>query len=305
MTLDGAPTDFGSSYWGEVACLLSALLWAIAVAWFHGAIERYGAWSVNLAKNVLATLLLAATTLLVGQMALIADAPIAALASLAAAGIVGLTIGDTALFAAVSRLGVHRALLLQTFGPVVAAGLAHLAFDERLGPMQAVGSVLVLGGVALVVGRPADGSSASWTVGGAVLGLVSAAGQGSGVVLAKSGLEALPVLPGSLVRLTVASLGLALVMVPGGRLRAAVQALADREALRRIGGPTLIGTYLGFIVMMAGVAWAPASVAAVLIATPPIFSLFLDARFFGNPITARGLLGTAVAVSGVAFITAA
>jgi len=42
---------------------------------------------------------------------------------------------------------------------------------------------------------------------------------------------------------------------------------------------------------------APASVAAVLLSTSPIFSLFIDHWTAGTPLTLRGLAGTAVAVS--------
>ena len=45
-------------------------------------------------------------------------APTPALLALAASGLVGITVGDTALFAAVVRIGVHRSLLLLTLAPV-------------------------------------------------------------------------------------------------------------------------------------------------------------------------------------------
>jgi drug/metabolite transporter (DMT)-like permease len=57
--------------------------------------------------------------------------------------------------------------------------------------------------------------------------------------------------------------------------------------------------------MMAGVAFAPASVAAVLLATSPIFSLFVERLAGGPPITVRAFLGTMVAVSGVSLLTLA
>mgnify|MGYP000293649595 CR=1 FL=1 len=40
------------------------------------------------------------------------------------------------------------------------------------------------------------------------------------------------------------------------------------------------------------------AVAAVLLSTSPVFSLFLEAREQGRPVPARGLVGTALAVAG-------
>jgi drug/metabolite transporter (DMT)-like permease len=55
--------------------------------------------------------------------------------------------------------------------------------------------------------------------------------------------------------------------------------------------------------MMAGVALAPAPVAAVLLGTSPVFSLFLEAVVEKRPVTARGLLGTLLAVAGVGVLS--
>jgi len=67
---------------------------------------------------------------------------------------------------------------------------------------------------------------------------------------------------------------------------------------------TLLGTYVALFLMMAGVAFAPASIAAVLLSTSPVFSLVLEAAVFGRPPTLRGWVGTAAAVAGVAILAA-
>ena len=114
-----------------------------------------------------------------------------------------------------------------------------------------------------------------------------------------------PLISASFVRLLASVLGLLLVMQWSGRLRAAVRALATRRALRQVTPPTVLGTYVAFLLMMAGVAWAPASVAAVLLGTSPIFSLLLDRWAVGTPITARALGGTLIAVAGVGLLAMA
>lgn len=295
---------------GQVACLLAAACWALAVAFFRGPIARHGAWTVNLGKNLLGTVLLGLTVLAVGQLDELMNASAVALGWLAFSGILGLTVGDTALFAAVPRLGPHRSLLFLTLGPVFAALLAWLLFDERQRPVQVAGSILVLLGVVLVVWRPAserrrDGAPDEWPVAGIALALLAAFGLGAGIVFAKGGMEDVPLVAASFVRMAASVVGLLVVMAILRRLGPTVDLLGDRGAMLRLAGPTLLGTYVAFLLMMAGIAWAPASVAAVLLATPPVFSLFFDAWLFKAPITWRGLAGTALSVAGVAVLSLA
>lgn len=306
---------------GQVACLAAAVCWSISVTLFRGPIAEHGARAVNLAKSLVATVLLGVTTLVAGQGRALLEAPSAALGLIAASALLGMTLGDTALFSAVHRLGVHRALLLQTLGPVFAALLALTLYGERPAPRQLLGAAVILGGVALVVAPrrrsargPAVAPSGAATplvlaavepsAAGIALGILAAFGQGSGVVLAKAGMEHVPFLAASFLRLGVAAVGL-LALLTLGRRWASVRLVLAPASLRRLAAPTLIGTYLGILLMMAGIALAPAAVAAVLLATSPIFSLFIDARLTGVPITARGLIGTLMAVAGVGVLVAA
>jgi drug/metabolite transporter (DMT)-like permease len=298
---------------GEAACLAAAFLWALAVTLFRGPVETYGARTINLAKCLLATLLQGATVWAVGQAGLLIRVSPAALLSVAASGILGLVIGDTALFAAVARIGVHRTLLLQTLSPVFAALLAALWRAERINAQQVVGAAIVLLGVALVVAPRRAGSSRSRegaapaaariAVVGVTAGVVAALGQGGGIVLAKAGTDELPFLPASFLRLATATLGLVLIGLWSGQLGRLARIARDRYALGRALPATLLGTYLALFLMMFGVALAPASVSAVLLATSPVFSLVLEALVEKKPITARGAAGTLLAVAGVAVLT--
>lgn len=300
---------------GEAAAIACALCWAFAVTAFRRPIAVHGPWAVNLARSVIAAGLLGVTALALGEAPALFAAPRGSLAVVALSGLVGLTLGDTALFAAVGRLGAHRALLFQTLAPIFAAVLAIGFYGEALRAERLAGTALVIVGIALVIsghGRPAAPTTSAPSPeasGGERLGyalaVLAAFGQGTGIVLAKDGMEDLPLVSASFVRMAAAAVAMTLVMAVNGRLPRAVSALATGESLRQIVPPTFLGAYVAFILMMAGVALAPASVAAVLIATSPIWSLFIDRLTVGTPITPRGLLGTFVAVAGVAVLTIA
>lgn len=302
----------GTALIGESASLAAALCWAVALTQLRRPIMEHGAWSINLAKMVIASGLLGTTMILAGQGGVLIHGSPAGLGLVALSGVVGLTLGDTALFAAVARVGVHRTLLFQTLAPVFTALLAVGLYGERPSAADFVGAAIILGGVILVVmprkssatsSPPASPATATFDALGIALALLAAFGQGAGVVLAKAGMDEIPVLAASFVRLGAAGVALMVVMAFGARLGTAIQAIFSPATLRQVVGPSILGTYIAFLMMMAGIAFAPASVASVLMSTTPIFSLFIDAKVEGTPITARGLAGTLLAVAGVAVLT--
>ena len=288
---------------GETACLGAAVLWAVSVQIFSAPIERHGARAVNLFKCTFAAVLLALTLLITGGWDDFGGASTSDLMLVALSGLVGLTVGDTALFVAVNRIGAHRSLLLQTTAPIFAIALAW-PMGERLSGGQWLGSLVILAGVVLVLTGASStaGEKASRIGVGVAVGVLAAFGQGAGVVIAKAGMVSVPVIPATFLRLGVGAVGLVVVALATKSLRQAVRAWSDRETLPRLATASLFGTYLAMLLMMAGVAWAPASVAAVLLATPPIFGLIVESAIARQWPSVRGLIGTVIAVGGVALL---
>lgn len=292
---------------GEGSCLLSALIWAFTIAMFRGPIEAFGARTINLAKCLIASVLLGATILVLGRGAALSGARGRDVLFVAVSGLVGLTLGDSALFAAVRRLGPYRALLLQTLAPVFTAVFALAWQGERLTGARLAGTALTLAGVALVVaprggggGGPAAKRLRST---GIVFGIVAAVGQGGGIVLAKAGMGTLPALHASFVRLGTAAAGLILLALLDGTLARASRLSRTPRSLARVVPAAFLGSYVGIFLMMFGVGRAPAAVAAVLLSTTPVFSLFLDAARGRERFSARAIAGTLLAIAGVGVLT--
>lgn len=293
---------------GQGACLCAAALWAVSLVWFRPLIERHGARAVNLAKCALACAMLAVTVAVAGGFGGLAAAPAHDLALVALSGIVGLALGDTALFGAVKRLGTYRTLLLQNLAPAFAAAVAWGWLGRAPQPLAALGAAVTLSGVVLVVAgrreRPdAPRPAALW---GFALALGAAFSQGAGIVLAKEGMHTLGSLSAALLRLA-AGVGVLLVLaVPGGTaLGGAARLFTEAGDRRRTMTATVLGTYLAFIAMMFGVRNAPEAVAATLLATTPVFSLALGVATGEDRPTSRGLAGALLAVAGVAIMSAA
>lgn len=288
---------------GQMTCLLAALLWACAVTRFRRPIEEYGAMAINLAKCCLAAVFFAATVQFLGSWSALTGAPHGELGALCLSGLLGLVLGDTALFVSVSRLGVHRALLLQTLAPVFTAVMAFGVTGERLALHQVAGGLIVLAGIALVVAP--DNGSKGFRVAtfGVVAGVLSAIGQGAGVLLAKMGMVTVPVLEATTFRMIVAVVGLMVVVTVRRGLVRFWTAMRDGGNLGRVVPATLAGSYVAMFLAMVGISMAPASVAAVLLSTTPVFSLIVGAVIERRIPSTRGIFGTLLAVFGVAVLT--
>lgn len=288
---------------GESACLTAALLWAVAVVLFRAPIAAWGPRAANLVKCLFGTALLLLTLPFFGGFAAFSAASLRDLGLIALSGIIGLTIGDTLLFAAIGRLGAHRTLVLGTSAPVF-AGLLAAVGGERLSAGQFAGAAVVLGGVVMVVGsgEKQGGGRKRIAIGGIAFALFAAFGQGAGVVLAKEGLDTLGAMPATLLRLASGTAGLLAAAALRGGFDRLWKTFHDGRTMRRMLPAAFFGTYLALLLMMTGVALAPATIAAVLLATSPIFSLVVEAAVDRKRPTALAVLGTIIAVVGVAVL---
>jgi len=288
---------------GEISCLSAALCWAFAVTIFRGPISRYGALPVNLFKCLLASAALGLTIWPGGGFSLLIHAPTSELGWLIASAITGIVIGDSALFAAVRRIGGHRTLLLQTLSPVFAIAFA-MSLGERLEFLQWCGAAVIMAGILMVVGADRnDQAKTVMTHGGIAFGLLAATGQGAGLVLAKLGMQSIPPVPATFLRLSTAALGMLILLVLSGGMRAFVALFLSPPALRRTIPASFIGTYVAMMLMMAGVALAPASIAAVLLSMPPVFSLGIEAFVDRTRPKPAAMIGTALSILGVALLS--
>ena len=154
---------------------------------------------------------------------------------MALSGLIGIFVGDTALFAAMNRLGPRRAGVLFATHAAFSAVLGFWVFSERMTLQAFVGGVLTLSGVmlAIVLGRR-KGEPHAWE---ADMGHV---GVGVGLALLAAFCQAL----GSLIVKPVMAQGADPVMASAVRVSVATAAhfvllLAGFRAARAMQAPTL------------------------------------------------------------------
>jgi drug/metabolite transporter (DMT)-like permease len=284
---------------GVAVALAAALAWAVALRLFHGLRGYWQPAALAWVKSVLAALMFLAYFAL-QQRAITDLAPATALALLAS-GVVGIALGDTALFFALYRMAERRTLLVaETAAPVFVALAALVLLDERLAAGQVAGMVLVLFGVDTVLGLRSARAEVDWI--GVTWALLAALCQMVGVIISRVLLveTSLEADLSALWRILGACVALPLWLLLRREPLRPARVMPGRDLLLFLFA-VLVGTFLGILGLQTAIDLLPAGLAQTLIATTVVFSTVF-AALLGERISRRQWLGTLIAVTGVAFI---
>jgi drug/metabolite transporter (DMT)-like permease len=284
---------------GIVFALGSALFWAVATRLFRQMALYWSPVGLATLKS------LGAVGLFLGWFALQGvrfwEHELTTILWLFGSGIVGIAIGDSALFYALYRMGErHTLLVAETAAPVLALVFAFVLLAERIGPLQLLGVALVVFGVDWVIGLRRGREH--FDVAGVLWALLAAACQASGVLVSRVFLTQTDISAeeSALWRLLGAAAVLPLWMwLRRDSLRPA-RALGV-AAWCRVGIAIFIGTFLGVLFLQSAVQHLPAGLAQALIATSIIFATVIGFAL-GEKVDRRQWLGVALAVAGVSLV---
>jgi len=295
------------AYLGEIAALATAVCWAVTSLFFTIAGKQVGSQFVNRVRLPLAALFLAITHLLWQGEVLPIHAELSRWGWLGLSAIIGLVVGDSLLFQAFVLIGTRLAMLMMTLVPVIGAVLAWVFLGETLSLLEIGAIIVTMSSVAWVVSEQrnsnsADGNPRDYVV-GVLCGIGGAAGQALGLILSKHGMVGdFPALSASLIRLSIASVVIWLWALIQGQLRPTIEGLRIRSARWAILGGTLVGPFVGMTLSLAAIQLAPVGIASTLMALAPVILLPLAHWIFKERITQRAIVGTVVAMVGVAMI---
>jgi len=312
-----------ASFLGASAGLLTSGLWTATSIFFTAAGRRLGSTFVNAARIGLAIVLLG----VIHRLFFSADGSWIPAANwqqvllLALSGVIGLSLGDQALFTAFVDIGPRLSNLLMTTAPIFAALLAWVALGERLGLIAWAGMLLTVGGVAWVVlERPRDVPAlhTGHRKRGMVLAVAGALCQAAGLMLSKAGMghgwmdesQHLDPQAATLIRMCFAGVGVLPILV-AWRLRARRLAAAGKQpwrmGSRRAGlGFVLLGTVFGPVlgVWMSLVAADATAlgIAQTFMSLTPILILPYAVLVEREHVSARAIVGAVIAVAGVVLL---
>ncbi|WP_259779645.1 DMT family transporter [Aestuariispira ectoiniformans] len=265
--------------------MLIAVLGALGAAscWAIGSLvsvypaQMLGAAAFNRTRMCIVGLMLIAAASVLGTWASLEQSYFSALIL---SGLVGIFIGDTALFATLRRMGPRRTAILFAMNAPITTVLGYLFLQERLAPSALAGCALVLGGVvmAIVYGKRKSQLHDWETVRGALpvgiaLGLTAATAQAVGLIISKPVLDAgADPVAASAVRVSIAAVALVCAnLLPIPQFKA--QAPLTKPLLGWIVLSGLLGMGVGMTLLMVALAHGDSGIVATLAATQPVMML--------------------------------
>jgi len=286
---------------GEMAALSAAILWSFASLLFDRAGKMIRPIEMTLWKGVLASILLLAAIWLRGEI-FSAISPQAMLL-LALSGVVGISIGDTAFFESLTRLGARKALLLGALAPPTTALIALFTLNEQLSPSAWVGIIITVAGIAWVIGErsASDNAHHRVTLQGVLFGIIATLSQATGVVFSRAALTLTAVTPlqSALFRLIAGSLAILVGLAfSRQKLLAWKKYPQAGTTVQNLFWATFIGTFLCMWLQQFALASTQAGIAQTLLSTSPLFILPI-ALATGEKLNARAILGAVAALAGI------
>ncbi len=302
--------DLFGVFMGEIAALLTAVFWSFTSIFFTIASRALGSVHVNRVRLVLGMIYLMIThTILFGQPFPV-GAGIERWLWLGASGIVGLVFGDACLFQSYVLIGTRLGTLMMAVAPVISTILAWLFLGEALSWLKIFGILVTVAGIILVV-LERNGTQSAAEHGdrrryalGLLFGLGAALGQAGGLILAKRGLTGdFPAVSGVMMRMVVAVMAMWLPALFNGQWRVTVRkTLENRKMLGHIALGATFGPFLGVWLSLVAVQATYVGVASTLMSLMPVIVLPILKWGFKEKITRRAVMGTLVALAGVALL---
>ena len=288
----------------ELSALSAALCWAIGGLIAVSVVRRIGALNYNHLRMLLVGGVLCILAWPMGGWETLDETM---LLPLLLSGLIGIFIGDTALFSCMQRLGPRRTGVIFAANAPFTAIMGAIFYHEHLSSRQLLGGALIIAGVVVTIwlNRPRDDTHAMEQIQGSVgagilFGLLSALGQATGAIIAKPVMEAgADPVAASAVRMGAAAAALSLMFLLRGQ-----PLLPPLLRRRDVLWPTLlsgmIGMGLGMSLLLFALAQGKTGIVATLSSTSPVLILPLlwlrtrqrpaAAAWWGGVIT---VLGTA------------
>lgn len=296
---------------GESAAVLTSCCWTLGSIVFTSAGKRIGAFSVNAYRIVMAIgLLVCAHVILLGAVLPAANG--AQWFWMGLSGIVGLGIGDFALFAAYVTIGPRRSVLVMASAPIFASLGAYAFLGETFSSLSIVGITVTLTGIIVVLlGREEKSEdifeAKKRKTRGVLFALVAAFGQGFGVVLSKKGMYvdvsvAMNPVSAALIRVMLGALFVWVTAIFVRRLPDLHSAVKNKEGMKYTAAGAFIGPFVGMTLSMVAVAYTEAGIAQTLMSLMPVMIIPVVWVVYKEKTSWRGMLGAVIAVIGVALL---
>ena len=295
-----------NKFLGEIAALLTAISWSFTAIFFTIAAKRIGALSVSKIRLYFASLMLLMAQLLLYGKFIPVQIDSSRWLWLGISGIIGLVLGDSMLLQAFVLIGTRLSMLLLSLVPIISTILAWIFLNEKLAPIEILAIILTVAGISWVILEKANSKNKSHKQkfkAGILFGLGGAFGQALGLIAAKKGMYGdFSALTATLMRILAATAVFLLFSAIKRITSSPTKIDRIKSSLLPILGGSFFGPFVGIWLSLIAIKYANIGVASTLMALPPIFLLPLTRWIFKEKVSWRSMVGTVIAVAGVAMI---
>lgn len=292
---------------GEIAAVGTAMFFAMGSTFFTLAGRRAGASVVNRSRLLIAMLLALGIHWMTRGTILPHALSWEAWGWLALSGVIGLALGDSLLFRAFVAIGPAKTMLIFALAPAMAALFSWIFIGEVLTWLEMAGMATTLVGIVWVVAAPeqhtSEGARNTYAL-GVLFAVGGTIGQAIGLVTAKIGLTA-GAMPqeANVVRLMAAATSVWVLTVALGETKRVVGMWTnDARATAFTALGSIFGPVAGVWLSLVAIDRAPIGVASTLMSLTPLFLIPVSRLVFREPIMPRAVVGTLLALAGVALL---
>lgn len=291
---------------GEIAALATSFFFALTSIIFAASGRMVGSQVTNRIRLLFALLYLVVLNLILFGEPLPFSAEPSRWLWLGFSGVIGLALGDTFYFRALVSVGPRLGSLLMSLAPIFGSIIAWVFFGETLTVLQITGIVLALAGIGWVVMSHEEPPNTphGHTRRGVFFGVLAGLGQATGLVLSKQGMfgEFSP-FQANAIRMTVASLFIWAWTFLERKAGVTFDAIRKKpRALGLLALGALVGPLLGVSSSLLAVQHAEIGVASTLMALPPVIVLPISYFVFKEKAGWQAVVGTILAITGVAVL---
>ncbi len=289
---------------GEISALITAVLWSFTSIFFSEAAKITGSMQLNINRLLIAVFLLSSTIFIFGLAhPVLPEQGI----YLGLSGLIGLVIGDAFLFKSYLHIGPRMAMLLMALSPGMALVLSYIFLHEQLPFIGILGIVITIVGISVVVleKRVQTEETFKVTPYGLFLGFMGAVGQAVGLILAKLAFNMGEVngFVATFIRIVASVIVFFPMLLILGKYKNPVRLYRSHpRALAFTIGGSIVGPFLGITFSLIAVSNAPVGIASTLMSTMPILMIPLMRIFYKEKVTMRGVIGTVIAIGGIALL---
>jgi drug/metabolite transporter (DMT)-like permease len=222
--------------------------------------------------------------------------------ALVISGIIGITIGDTAAYFALQKIGAQISATAFSLSTPIAAMLAFVFLGERLTAREAFGMSITTLAVVAVLSEAAGLARTRDLRSGIAAAILSPLSHALGIILSKHALEQTNFLWGITLRLVPATVPFLFVFAFQTKERTGSTTSLNRAQAVGLTIGSLVGGTIGFLLLTFAIQTTKAGIAAAISATYPIWVTPCAVFLLGEKARLVHVVWTVVAAIGISLM---